>query len=144
VRSVISIWTKAVRALLGMGKPTVKEIISGMPFLQGYFLRFLGSPCLLFDVPLFCFVVFRGRENVYFRVPSVQEMFLKLNCCSFHIFGGWGVAVFHKFLLIRFVNDSLNFSYKRLFPSLNFPKDNNKIKANKFRVSNFKNSIFTV
>lgn len=32
VQSVISIWTRPVRALLGMAKPTVKEIISGTPF----------------------------------------------------------------------------------------------------------------
>lgn len=32
MQSVISIWTRPVRALLGMAKPTVKEIISGTPF----------------------------------------------------------------------------------------------------------------
>lgn len=74
MRSVISIWTKAVPALLGTGKPTVKEIISGMPFLQGYFLRFPGSPCLLFDVPLLVFLFFGGGD-VCFRAATVQKMF---------------------------------------------------------------------
>lgn len=42
MQSVISIWTRPVRALLGMAKPTVKEIISGTPFtLFNSSVRFL-------------------------------------------------------------------------------------------------------
>lgn len=68
MRSVISIWTRAVRALLGMEKPTVKEIISGMPFSHRYFLRFPCSSCLLFDVAL-------SSRGVCFRGSSVQKCF---------------------------------------------------------------------
>lgn len=44
MQSVISIWTRPVRALLGMAKPTVKGIISGTPFtLSNPSVRFLSS-----------------------------------------------------------------------------------------------------
>lgn len=48
VQSVISIWTRPVRALLEMAKPTVKEIISGTPFMlfntlvRFFFLNFVN------------------------------------------------------------------------------------------------------
>lgn len=82
MRSVISIWTRAVRALLGMEKPTVKEIISGMPFSHRYFRRFSCSPCLLFDVALFS-GTFALEGPVCKSVSKI-----KLWCVSL----GWGGA----------------------------------------------------